>query len=273
VAPVAVAALVALAACGGGDAADTAADPLATDSALTRDLALAGQDTAAVPPLADVPVEEPVAAPPPASRPRPQPTRPAPRPVEQAPAPAPAPAPAAPETGVVAAGTTLTFSASEKVCSDMQVGERFSAPLAGSVSGTNGAVVPSGATGTFEVTDAKRAANQNDETFLRVRLVAVSYGGNTYPVRASTREAGTTKVRASSTGNDAKKVAAGAVVGAIAGRLLGKNTKGAVVGAAAGAAAGTAAAMGTADWDTCLQPGATITVALDDAMTVRLAGE
>jgi hypothetical protein len=61
------------------------------------------------------------------------------------------------------------------------------------------------------------------------------------------------------------------VVGAIAGRVLGGNTRGAVVGAAAGAAAGTAAAVGTADFDTCLNSGAVIAVSLSSPLTIKVS--
>jgi hypothetical protein len=265
------AALTVLTACGdkGGDSA-----ALGGDSALGRDLAMAAQDSVQ-PQLQDVPEPTPTPEPPPAAAPAPRPTPrpPAPRPAAvtpAAPAPTPAPAPA-PTTGEVAAGTAMRFTASAKVCTNThKVGDRFSATLASAVSGTNDATIPAGATGTFEVTEAKTAKNSNDDTFMKVRLVSVSFGGNTYPVEATVQTASTERVRSASTATDAKKVAGGAIIGAIAGQVLGKDTKGTVVGAAAGAAAGTAAAAATADFDTCLNPGAAIAVRLDGPITVRL---
>ncbi len=266
--------LAALAACG-GDNTDSA---LTDDDALGRDLALAGQDSTQ-PALQDVAVNEPpviapvspAPAPPVAQRPTP---RPAPRPRPNVPAPTPAavPAPvAAPTEGTISSGTTLRFATNTKVCTGEQnVGDKFTARLSGGVTGSNGAEMPAGATGTFEVVTAKRAENQNDNTFLTVRLVSVTVDGNVYPVQATTGETGTTRVRGASTGTDAKKVAGGAILGAIAGQILGKNTKSTVVGAAAGAAAGTAAAVGTADFDTCLNQGATITVALSSPVVVKI---
>jgi len=266
------------AACGGGDASS---DALSGDDALGRDLALAGQDSVQ-PALEDVPVAEtpapaPVAqtpAPPPAQRPAA--TRPpAPRPVATTPAPTPAPeaapAPVVPAEGAIASGSTMRFVTNTQVCTGVtNVGDKFTARLSGELEGSNGAKIPAGATGTFEVVTAKRAQNQNDDTFLTVRLVSVTVDGNVYPVTATTQSAATTRVRAASTGDDAKKVATGAVIGAIAGRILGKDTKGAVVGAAAGAAAGTAAAVGTADFDTCLNSGAVIAVTLSAPVTVKV---
>ncbi len=265
------------AACGGDKSADTA---LNGDDSLGRDLAMAGQDSA-IPELQDVPVTEPPVVAPvtPAPAPSPAPARPRPRqPVATTPAPAPAPipapAPAAPTEGTISSGTTLNFVANTKVCTgDQNIGDKFTARLSGEVTGTNGATFPAGATGTFEVVSAKRAQNQNDNTFLTVRLVSVTIEGNVYPVQATTESAATTRVRAASTGDDAKKVAGGAIIGAIAGQILGKNTKSTVVGAAAGAAAGTAAAVGTADFDTCINSGGTVRVTLDQQVTVKIVAD
>ena len=164
----------------------------------------------------------------------------------------------------------MTFAANAKVCSNTkQVGERFTATLSQSVSGSNGIDIPSGATGTFEVTESKTAKNSNDNTTLAVRLLSVTFGGRTYPVESTTQTASTARVRSASTSDDAKKVAGGAIIGAIAGQVIGKNTKGTVIGAAAGAAAGTAAAAASANYDTCLNDGGSVTVRLDAPATVR----
>ncbi len=270
--------LITLAACGGDKQSDVA---LGSDSALGRDLALAASDTNAQPKLEDVPVTPPPTPAPvavaPAPTPRPAPSRPTPRPAATpkpaAPAATPAPTPAKPSTGTIDAGTTLRFAANAKVCSNTtKVGDKFTAPLSQSVSGSNGAEIPAGAMGTFEVIESKTAKNSNDNTTLKVRLLAVTVDGNSYPVESTLQAASTERVRSASTGTDAKKVAGGAVIGAIAGQIIGKNTKGTVIGAAAGAAAGTAAAAATADFDTCLNSGAAITVTLDAPVTVKVAG-
>ncbi len=262
--------VLATAACGGDKN-----DALETDDALGRDLALAGQDSVQ-PQLQDLPVQEPPAVAPvtptPArtSAPRPAPARPRPAPVATTPAPKPAAEPVARE-GAIASGTTMRFVSNTKVCSGAQnIGDKFTARLSGDVTGTNGATLPAGSTGTFEVVSAKRAQNQNDNTYLTVRLVSVTVDGNVYPVQATTETAATERVRGATKGTDAKKVAGGAILGAIAGQILGKDTKSTVVGAAAGAAAGTAAAMGTADFDTCLNSGALVTVQLDQPVTVKI---
>ncbi len=266
-------ALSALAACGGDKSGDAA---LSADSALGRDLAMAATDSSVQPKLEDVPV-----TPPPAPAETPTATKPKPKPAPVTPpktspatppAAAPAPVPAKPTTGSIEAGTTLRFTANAKLCSNTtKVGDKFTAPISASVSGSNGAEIPAGAMGTFEVVEAKTAKNSNDATSLKVRLVAVTVGGESYPVETTLQTASTERVRSATKGTDAKKVAGGAVIGAIAGQIIGKSTKGTVVGAAAGAAAGTAAAAATADYDTCLNDGSVITVTLDAPVTVRVA--
>ena len=164
----------------------------------------------------------------------------------------------------------MTFASNSKVCSNTkQVGDKFTATLSQSVSGSNGIDIPSGATGTFEVVSAKTAKSQRDETSLTVKLLSVTFGGRTYPVESTVQTASTARVRSNSSADDAKKVAGGAIIGAIAGQVIGKNTKGTVIGAAAGAAAGTAAAAATGNYDTCLNDGGTVTVRLDSPATIR----
>ena len=258
-----------VAACGGNK---DDASALKTDSALGRDLAMAASDTAVKPKLQDEPAK-PTASAPTTKAPAKSTTKPTPKPnASTPPAASPAPTPAKTVTGNLAAGTSLKFESSGKVCSNTTpVGEKFTAKLAEAVTGSNGLTIPAGATGTFEVASERTAQNNGDSTFLRVRLISLQYNGETYPVDATVQTASTTKVRSSTKGNDAKKVAGGAVVGAIAGRIIGKSTKGAVIGAAAGAAAGGVAAAQTADFDTCLNDGAAISVKLDKDATVRIA--
>jgi hypothetical protein len=185
------------------------------------------------------------------------------------PTPTPTPTPVA-VTGVVAAGTSFQFAANNKVCSNtVTAGEKFTASLEQSVAATNGIVIPEGATGTFEVVDARTAKNSNDQTSLTVKLVSLTYGGRTYPLEATVQTASAQRVRSATTAADAKKVAGGAILGAIAGQVIGKNTKGTVIGAAAGAAAGTAAAAATANYDTCINAGAAISATLNGPVTVR----
>ena len=186
----------AAAACGEKKASDAV---LVTDSALGRDLAMAARDSAVQPELKDVPVVPPPAAAPAPAAARPRPTAPRPRPARPDVTPAPTPAPTRPSesvTGTVAAGTTLAFASNSKVCTNTNnVGDKFTADLAASVPASNGVSIPAGAVGTFEITDEKTAKNSNDQTYLKVRLLSVQYGGRTYPVESTLESASTTRVR------------------------------------------------------------------------------
>lgn len=283
--PLALSLALLTAACGtGGDDTDTA---LAQDSALNRDLQMAQGDTAAQPQLSDVPAESPPpAATPTPTRPRTTtPTRP------KAPAPkAPAPKTDEPvrtptgntvttgekssggDVGMIASGTTLTLASGSKVCTNTnKVGDRFTATLNEAVTGTNGAVIPAGATAVIEVTKLKRSENANDNIEMGFAVRSIQFGGNTYNVDADVTSASVDRVRGATRSDDAKKVIGGAVIGAVIGQVIGKDTKGTVIGAATGAAAGTAAAAATANYDGCVNNGGRIVITLTSPLTIRAA--
>ena len=170
----------------------------------------------------------------------------------------------------IAAGTTLKFESSGKVCSNTnKVGDTFSAALAGDVSGSNGATIPGGSLANFEVTSVRTAKNSADTTHLGMRMVSLTVGGTSYNVDATIDNASTERFRSASRGTDAKKVGGGAVIGAVIGQIISKNTKGTVIGGAVGAAGGAAVASATADYDTCLNQGAAITVKLDKPLSIK----
>ena len=277
-----------IAACdrGSGGGADS---PLAQDSALTRDLALAGRDTTAQPQLQDVPAESASAA-----QPAPTASTPARRPTTTRPTVRPATrpttsTPSAPvrtssgntvtrgssgggggTVGTIAAGTTLNLASNSQVCTNThKVGDRFTANLTSPVSGSNGAVIPAGADVSLEVTRAKRSENANDPIVMEFRVLSVSFGGRTYPLDASVASADVDRVRNQPKSKDVQKVVGGAVAGAVLGQILGKNTKSTVIGAAAGGAAGAAAAAATANYEGCIQNGGAIRITLQDAVQVR----
>lgn len=286
VAPLLFAAACAIGACR-GDADNSALDQ---DSTLARDLARAGVDSVAQPQLKDVPAEAP--APPvtmsqPKSKaaPRTQPkSSPPPPPIPTATAP-PVTTSSAGTTvtkseagserplGMIAAGTTLNLASTSKVCTNSsKIGDLFTATVSEAVTGSNGAVVPAGAVVTVEVTQLHRSENVNDKIVMGFRVVSIAFGDKTYYPEADIVSAEITRIRASSTGNDAKKVLGGAVAGAIIGQVLGRDRKGTLIGAAAGAAAGGAAAAATADYDGCVNAGAPVVVKLNSALTIAAAG-
>lgn len=274
---------LAIGACGGDKQGDESA--LAQDSALARDLARVGGDTAVVPQLQDIPAEAPAPAPV-VTPPRPRAKTPVvtPAPVKKTPAPAPpketvtaggntvekGPGTTA-KMGTIAAGATMRLGASDKVCTNTnKIGDRFVATLNESVTGSDGAVIPAGAAVTIELTELKRSENANDQIQMGFRVINIAYDGRTYALDADVQTAEITRVRNSSTGNDAKKVLGGAVAGAVIGQILGKKSKGTIIGAAAGAAAGGAAAAATANYEGCVNAGAPIVVRLNTPVTVAV---
>ena len=273
-------------------------DALAEDTTLTRDLALANQDTALKPELRDVPVAaepEPVVAevePTPAPAPRRVTTQPARRPAPRTPAPAPARAPAPEEPvvrttesgntervtergseaalGVVSSGSEISLAAGQRICTNTNnVGDRFTAQIADPVMGANGTVIPVGATAVVSITSLHRSEKAGDEIEIGLRVESISYGGKTYPVTSEVTYAQVDKVRAESGGETARKVATGAAIGAVIGQILGRKTKSTVIGAATGAAAGAVVANRNADYDGCVPSGGRITIRLTEPLTIQ----
>ena len=174
------------------------------------------------------------------------------------------------KVGTVAAGTQLVLASTERVCTNTnKVGDKITATVSEPVTGSNGAVIPAGATVTMTVTQLKRSENSNDKIIMEFQVNSVSFGGHTYPLDASVQEASIDRVRNQPTSKDVQKVATGAVIGAIAGKILGKSTKGAVIGGAAGAAAGAATAAATANYEGCVAQGGRIVVQLTSAAQIK----
>lgn len=261
----------------------------ANDSALNKDIQLANRDTTAQPTLSDVPAGT-------ATSPAPSnaatarttqrtttrtttttrtPTTTTRRPTTAVTSSGNTvtrnPSAAAGRTGTIAAGSTLNLASSSRVCTNTnKVGDHFTATVTNALTGSNGAVIPAGATANVQVTELKRSENANDNVVMGFRVTSVSFGGHTYPVSATTTYAQVSKVRNEPKNKDMQKVIGGAAIGAIAGRILGKSTKATVIGAAAGGAAGAATAAATANYEGCVNPGGRITATLNSATTVNI---
>jgi len=292
-APFALVAALSFSACTVSDSkSDTS---LARDTALNRDLELANRDSAVQPQLNDVPATPAAEAPAPTpmrtTTPKPAASRPAPRPARPATTTPPAPTTRttasgntetrnAPGTaaasgggavGTIPSGTDLALRSNSRVCTNTYtVGQTFSATVANSVEGSNGASIPAGATVTLEVTQLKRSENANDKIIMEFAVRSVAFGGKTYPVSGTVADANVERVRNQPKSKDAQKVATGAAIGAIAGQILGKNTKSTIIGAAAGAAAGAGAASATANFEGCVPDGGSIAVNLTAPLQVRV---
>ncbi len=256
-APFLVLALLA-AACGGDAADDTREIELAPTTA-DADLS----DTAATTAEPE-PEQAPVTK---APAPRPQPNTPArtePRPERE---------PARATSGVIAQGTSFTVTNGARICTNThKVGDRFTATVTQDVTGSNGATIPAGATVTLAVTESQMSKNSKSNWKLAFDVVSVTLGGETLDVAGDVTKIDSIEVvRSQGTGQQAGKVATGAAIGAIAGQILGKDTKSTVIGGAIGAAAGGAVAAGTADYEGCVPANGSITFALAEPLTVRVA--
>lgn len=270
-------------------------DVLAQDTSLTRDLALANRDTASQPQLKDVPVQaEPApvqVAPAPAPRPRaatrtvtpsrvavrrpaatePQPTEPAPGTsvVSSSGNTVTAEAPGSERAlGTVSVGSSMSFYSGQKVCTNTNtVGDRFTAQIAEPVQGSNGTVIPAGATAVVEITTLHRSQRSSDNIEIGLRVASITFNGKTYPVESEVSYAQVETVRGeSNTAGDAIK---GAAIGAVLGQILGHRTKSTVIGAAGGAAAGAAIGAANAKVDGCVPSGGRITVKLTQPLVIQ----
>lgn len=270
VTPLAFAAVLSVGACR-DDGDDLAGDT----AALNRDLELANSDTSQ-PQLSDVPatsssggtVSRPSTSRPSTSRPSTPTTRPSTTPsgnrVETAPTGSEG------RVATIGAGTSIALTSGARVCTNThKPGDRFTATVTNAVQGSNGAVIPAGATAVVQVTSVERSENVNDPARMGLVVQSVRFGGKTYPIDASITNVATETARESTKGDDAKKVIGGAIAGAVIGQILGKDTKSTVIGAATGAAAGTAIAMGTGDYAGCIPAGGNITVRLNSPAQIQ----
>jgi hypothetical protein len=279
-------ATVALGACRGEQKQGPDTTALGADTTLNRDLALAGNDSAAQPQLKDVPPTSGTKTPSSTkSQPRTTPRRSSSGSSGTSHTPS-TPAPTTTKSGntvtsnpgssgggavgTIAEGSTLTTHANSRVCTNTNaVGDHVTATLESSVPGTNGASIPAGATVNLTVTQLKRSENSRDPIVMEFAVNSVTYGGHTYQIQGTVASAAVDRIRDEPKSKDIQKVGIGAAVGAIAGKILGKSTKAAVIGGAAGAAAGAATAAATANYSGCIASGGSIVIKLTAPASVK----
>jgi hypothetical protein len=253
----------------------------AADSALNKDIQLANGDTSARPTLSDVPAGTVTNPAPATTAPRKATTTtrtkttttrtPTTSVTSSGNTVTRTPSGNAARVGTIAAGSTLNLASTSTICTNTnKVGQHFTATVTNAVTGSNGAVIPAGATADVEVTELKRSENANDNVVMGFRVVSVRFGGHTYPVSATTSYAQVSKVRNQPKSKDIQKVVGGAAIGAIAGQILGRSTKATVIGAAVGGAAGAGAAVATANYEGCVNSGGRITATLNSAAQVNI---
>jgi hypothetical protein len=189
---------------------------------------------------------------------------------DAAPAPAAADAPAAAGAGAgraIAAGTLLTGSLGQRVCTESnRPGDRFVATLGSDVTGPGGAALPAG---TPIVLELSRATGDPPSVEFVVRGVSVAgefvaVAADALPVTGSVERRQVVDKESSAKG----KAVQGAIAGAILGRVLGGG-RSTVIGAAGGAAAGAAMGRGRSHEEACITPGAEVRVRLSEALAVR----
>ena len=275
-----------------GACRDRAATP-AVDSSLAQDIALAQREgpgpevfndaplggTASAAPAAARPAPRPAPPRATAPRPRPVPRRRGPpaevaqaprRPAQQADEPASAPSPSpGPVAGVIGAGARIGLSINGRVCTNTALaGDKFTATVTTATVGSNGAMIPAGATVVIEVASVERAdPAQNSRIEFRVRTIDVN--GAARQADGDISSLASLEAGQTAGSNERTKVIGGAVAGAVLGQIFGRSTKSTVIGAAAGAAAGTVAARSSRTGYACLPEGSALRLTLSRDLVVR----
>jgi len=160
-----------------------------------------------------------------------------------------------------------------RVCvSSALAGDKFTATVSSATVGSNGAIIPAGATVVLEIASVDRA-DPIESSQIHFHVRAIDVEGSAYPVEGDLATLGTMAPAKVAAGNDRTKVVGGAVAGAVLGRIFGKSTKATVIGAAAGAAAGTAASRTSHGDDACLPDGSALRLTLSRELVVRREGQ
>ena len=166
-----------------------------------------------------------------------------------APAVAPAPLPAAPPAPVVKppeqitipSGTIFSVRMIDSIDSTQsQPGAEFAASLEAPVVVGDRVVIPHQSNARVRLVQATSAGRMSGQSELKVELISVTVGDQTYPLQTGYYE----EVAASRSRRTAETVGGGAVLGALIGAIAGRG-KGAAIGTVAGAGAGTAAEAST----------------------------
>jgi hypothetical protein len=151
------------------------------------------------------------------------------------------------------------------------VGDKYVAMVSSATLGSNGAVIPAGATVVLEVASVDRA-DPVETSRISFRVRSIEVDGVPQSAEGDVATLGSLEAVQSSGGSDRTKVVGGAVAGAVLGRIFGGSTRATVIGAAAGAAAGTVAARNSRTSDACLPAGSALQLTLSRQMAVRRAG-
>ncbi|HUQ18998.1 MAG TPA: hypothetical protein VM099_05240 [Gemmatimonadaceae bacterium] len=172
----------------------------------------------------------------------------------------------------ISSGSELTLASSPKVCTNKaSVGDRFETHLVNDVVGSNGAIIPKGATATAVISSVAPRSRDANDLGMGLEIESVSFSGHTYPVSSRVTSAQFDKVRSSSRGSDLAKIATGTLLGAGVGRVAGRNTRSTVIGAVGGAAAGAVVASQSGNVNKCVPSGGLITARLVEPLEIASA--
>jgi hypothetical protein len=176
------------------------------------------------------------------------------------------PAPTAPaaKSVTIPEGTTVSVRLIDPVDSETnQVGDTFAAALDSPVMVDGEVVVPDGVDAQLKLGEVKSAGRFKGQSEVVLELIKLSYGGNTYQLRANEwrKQGGSRGKRTAAT------VGGGAALGAIIGGIAGGG-KGAAIGAAVGAGAGTGVQAATKGQQIKLAPETLLHFQLAEPVTV-----
>ena len=153
----------------------------------------------------------------------------------------PAPAVKPPEQITIPSGTILSVRMIDGIDSTQNhAGDEFAATLEAPVVIGDRAIIPRSSDARVRLVQATTAGRMSGRSELKVELVSVTAGGQTYQLQTSYHE----QVGTSRTTRTAETVGGGAVLGALIGAIAGRG-KGAAIGSVAGAGTGTAVEAGT----------------------------
>jgi hypothetical protein len=171
-----------------------------------------------------------------------QDTPPAAAPAAPAAPPAPpAPVVKPPEQITIPSGTILSVRMIDNIDSARNhAGDDFAASVEAPMVVGDRVVIPRNSDARVRLVQASSAGHMSGRSDLKVELVSVTAGGQTYQLETSYHE----QAGASRGTRTAETVGGGAVLGALIGALAGRG-RGAAIGSAVGAGAGTAAQAGT----------------------------
>ena len=166
---------------------------------------------------------------------------------------------------VIPAGTIITVRLGDALSSKTsQAGQAFTATVAEPVQVDGKDVIPSGASASGTVTDAKPLGRFKGGASLAVKLTSINVNGTDRPIETSSvmrSEKGKGK-------RTATMVGGGAGLGALIGGLAGGG-KGAAIGALAGAGAGTAGTAFTGNKDVVLPAETALSFKLDQPLELK----